>query len=133
MNLLYRASRDRVEFKNVEKRIKNKGNLIFFYLTGKERIFGNYISVELKDLVDQQDKYYNGENAFVFILNNNWIYKIFNLKLAIRFFKQKYPIIVGNNSSFKGLYFEGNTIYDKNLLNEPKVYDFGKDNELTRR
>ena len=132
MNLLYRASRDGVEFKNVANKIKNKGNLIFFYLTGNERIFGNYIMVELKNLGAQQDTYYTDKNAFVFSLNNHKIYNILIPEYAIRFFIQKYPILVGNDGHSNGFYYDDYFIYDQELLNEPKVYSFEENNEITK-
>ena len=131
-NLLYRASRDGVEFKNVADKINNKGNLIFLYLTGNERIFGNYVKIKLENLGSQPDKYYTDENAFVFSLNNNKIYKILKPHLAIRFYIQKYPILTGNNGQSNGFYL-GSTITDRGLLKEPKVYDFEKNYELTEQ
>ena len=131
MKLLYRATRDGLEFKNVSDKINNKSNLIFLYLTGNERIFGNYVKVNLENLGDQKDKYYKDENAFVFCLNNNKIYKILNPDLSIRFYIQTYPILVGNSAKGNGFYFSGNTIHDTGLLNNPKIYDFEKNQELT--
>ena len=81
---------------------------------------------------NDEDKYYKDENAFVFSLNNNKIYKILKPEFAIRFYNQKYPILTGNNNSSNGFYFIGDTIYDRNLLNKPKIYNFEKNNnELT--
>ena len=131
MKLLYRATRDGLEFKNVSDKINNKSNLIFLYLTGNERIFGNYVKVNLENLGDKKDKYYKDENAFVFCLNNNKIYKILNPDLSIRFYIQTYPILVGNSAKGNGFYFSGNTIHDTGLLNNPKIYDFEKNQELT--
>ena len=131
MKLLYRSSRDGLEFKNVVDKINNKSNLIFLYLTGDDRIFGNYIKIKLENLGEEQDKYYKDENAFVFSLNNNKIYKILISDLAIRFYRQKYPILTGNSGKANGFSFFGNTIYDDGLLNNPKAYDFEKNNELT--
>ena len=113
-------------------KLKNKSNLIFIYLTGNERIFGNYLKTKLENLGNDEDKYYKDENAFVFSLNNNKIYKILKPEFAIRFYNQKYPILTGNNGNSNGFYISGETIYDGSLLNEPKIYDFEKNNnELT--
>ena len=47
-------------------------------------------------------------------------------------FHIKYPILTGNNGNYNGFYFQNdNTIYDKNLLNKPLVYNFEKNDELT--
>ena len=130
--LLYRATRDGHTFKNVVDKLKNKSNLIFIYLTGNERIFGNYLQTKLENLGNDKDKYYKDENAFVFSLNNNKIYKILEPEMAIRFYNQNSPILTGNNSNDNGFYYTHNKIYDNNLLNKPKVYDFEKNkNELT--
>ena len=130
MKLLYRASRDGLEFKNISDKINNKSNLIFLYLTGNERIFGNYTKVKLENLGDKQDKYYKDENAFVFCLNNNKIYKILKPDLSIRFWIQN-RILVGNSQKGNGFFFSGKTIHDNGLLNNPKIYDFEKNQELT--
>ena len=131
LKLLYRASRDGLEFKNVADKINNKSNLIFLYSTGKIRIFGNYIKIKLENLGNEMDKYYTDENAFVFSLNNNKIYRILKPELSIRFYIKKYPILTGNNDFSNGFYFTGNTINDSGLLKNPKIYDFEKNNELT--
>ena len=97
--LLYRASRDGHSFKNVVDKLKNKSNLIFIYLSGNERIFGNYLKTKLDNLGNDKDKYYKDENAFVFSLNNNKIYKILKPELAIRFYDQNCPILTGNDEN----------------------------------
>ena len=61
-------------------------------------------------------------------MNNNRIYKILVPELAIRFSGE---ILIGNNGNSNGFYFSGNSIYDQELLNNPKVYDFQRNNELT--
>ena len=130
--LIYRSSRDGNKFKNVVDKLKNKSNLIFIYLTGNERIFGNYLKTKLENLGNDNDKYYRDENAFVFSLNNNKIYKILKPEFAIRFYNKNYPILTGNDGNRNGFSFTGNTIYDGSLLKEPKIYDFEKnENELT--
>ena len=128
--LLYRASRDSLKFKSLVEKVKNKSNLIFIYLSGNERIFGNYLKTKLDNLGNENDKYYKDENAFVFSLNNNKIYKILKPELAIRFTNSSL-ILTGNNGNSNGFYFSINTISDYNLLSEPKIYDFENGNELT--
>jgi len=129
--LLYRATRDGHTFKSLVDKLKNKSNLIFIYLSGNERIFGNYLKTKLENLGNDEDKYYKDENAFVFSLNNNKIYKILKPEMAIRFYKQNCPILTGNDGNDNGFYYD-DIIYDNNLLNEPKIYDFKKnENELT--
>ena len=91
--LIYRSSRDGDSFQNVVDKLKNKSNLIFIYLTGNERIFGNYLKTKLENLGNDGDKYYKDENAFVFSLNNNKIYRILKPEFAIRFYNQKYMIL----------------------------------------
>ena len=67
---------------------------------------------------------------FVFSLNNYKIYKVLQPKKAIRIFEGN-PILVGNTASGNGFYLNSKTIYDDGLLNEPKIYDFQKNGELT--
>ena len=131
--LIYRSTRDGNTFKNVVDKLKNKSNLIFIYLTGNERIFGNYLKTKLENLGNVDDQYYKDENAFIFSLNNNKIYKILKPEMAIKFYNQDYPILPGNSGNSNGFYFKKDgTIYDGSLFNEPKIYDFQKNNnELT--
>ena len=81
------------------------------------------------------DKFYKDENAFVLSLNNNKIYKVLKQEFAIRFVNEINPILIGNNSYSNGFYFNdsGKEIYDGGLLNNPKVYDFEKNYELTEK
>ena len=52
--------------------------------------------------------------------------------MAIRFYNKNSPILTGNNDNCNGFYYDKNLIYNNNLLNEPKIYDFEKnENELT--
>ena len=53
--------------------------------------------------------------------------------MAIKFVNQEYPIFIGNSGNCNGFYFiTDGTIYDGSLFNEPKIYDFQKNNnELT--
>ena len=46
--LIYRDSRDGHLLKNLADKLKDKSNLIFIYLTGNERIFGNYLKTKLE-------------------------------------------------------------------------------------
>ena len=133
MKLLYRATRDGLQVKNVIDKINNKSELIFLYLTGNKRIFGNYIKIKLQDLNNQLEKYYNDENAFVFSLNNNKIYKILKSDLALRFCSStSYCILTGNTAAGNGFYYiDSKFILDDGLLKEPKVYNFEKNRELT--
>ena len=65
---------------------------------------------------------------------NNRIYKILIPDKAIVFYKFNL-IGIGNTGENNGFFFdnlkEGKIIYDKGLLNNPKIYDFQKNNELT--
>ena len=129
--LIYRSTRDGNTFKNVVDKLKNKSNLIFIYLTGNERIFGNYLKTKLENLGNSKDKYYRDENAFVFSLNNNKIYKILSPEYAIRF-HINYPILIGNNDNENGFFFREDIVCDAGLTNEPKIYNFGDNKcELT--
>ena len=111
-------------------KINNKSNLIFLFLTGNQRIFGVFIKTKLENI--QHGKYYQDENAFVFSLNNNKIYKILVPQKAIRFYNDE-PILIGNTGDSNGFYFDEKQtiIYDEELLNSPKIYDFQKNGELT--
>ena len=128
MILIYRLTKDGTKFSDFVNKINNKSNLIFIYLTGNKRIFGVYIKTKLEDI--QHDKYYKDENAFVFSLDNNKIYKILIPEKAIRFY-DGYPILIGNTGNYNGIYKSGDKINDNGLLSTPKIYDFQKNNELT--
>ena len=73
MKLLYRSSRDGLSLNNLKDKINNKSNLIFLFLTGNTRIFGSFFKVEIEV---NHNTYQKDENAFVFSLNNNKIYKV---------------------------------------------------------
>ena len=47
------------------------------------------------------------------------------------FYNDNNIIGIGNSREWNGFYFESKTINDKGLLNEPKTYEFQKNNELT--
>ena len=47
MKLLYRSSRDGFNYLSIVNKINNKSNLLFLYLTGKDRIFGAFIQTKL--------------------------------------------------------------------------------------
>ena len=63
-------------------------------------------------------------------MNNNKIYNILIPEYALRFYNDT-PIIIGNNYKGNGFWLNGDNIYDDGLLNNPKAYDFQKNNELT--
>ncbi len=100
--------------------------MIFLILSGNTRIFGTFIKSKIEV---KHDAYVKDENAFVFSLNNNKIYKILIPEYAMKFSKE-YTIIIGNNEKNNGLSIYSRKIHD-NLLKEPKIYDFQKSNELT--
>ena len=90
------------------------------------------MKTKLENLGNVNEQYYKDEKAFVFSLNNNKIYKILKPEKAIRFLNRDYPILPGNSGNSNGLYFKKDgTIYES-FFNEPKIYDFQKNNnELT--
>ena len=131
MNLLYRSSRDGFNYLSIVNKINNKSNLIFLYLTGKDRIFGGFIQTKLENInLNGSRKYYKDENAFVFSLNHNKKYKILVPQNAIAF-DSTYFILIGNNGHGEGFYYYQNVIYDKELINVTKIYEFSKNSELT--
>ena len=131
MNLLYRKSRDELNYLNIINAINNKSNLIFLYLTENDKIFGAYIKTKLENIdINGSKKYYKDENAFVFSLNNNKKYKILIPEYAISFDNKNY-ILIGNNDNNNGFYYSENIISDKQLINGTKIYDFSKNSKLT--
>ena len=128
MNLIYRSSRDGFNYLNIVNKINNKSNLVFIYLTGNDRIFGAYIKTKLDDISPY--KFYKDENAFAFSLNNNKKYKILVPQNAIAIYST-YFILIGNSKTGNGFYYYNNAIYDQALINQTKIYDFGKNSELT--
>ena len=128
MKLIFRLNKDGRDFQTFINKVNNKSNLIFLYLTGNKRIFGVFIKTKLENI--KSDKYYNDENAFVFSLDNNKIYKILQPKNAIRTY-DGFLVKVGNTGNSNGFYLSCGSIYDKGLLNTPKIYDFQKNDELT--
>ena len=131
MNLLYRSSRDGFNYLSIVNKINNKSNLIFLYLTGKDRIFGCFIQTKLENIdLNGQYKCYKDENAFSFSLNHNKKYKILVPQNAIAF-DSTYFILIGNNGNCNGFYYYQNVIYDKELINVTKIYEFSKNSELT--
>ena len=125
IKLLYRTSRDGFNLNILKDKINNKSNLIFLFLTGNTRIFGTFISskIEVED-----KKYIKDENAFVFSLNNNKIYKILIPEYSISFRIDN--LLIGNNWNSNGFNLYSGKFYE-NLLKNPKIYDFQKDKELT--
>lgn len=130
IKLLYRASKDGLEFKSLINKINNKSNLVFLFFTDNKRIFGAFIKTKLENIVPK--KYFKDESAFVFSLNNNKIYKILIPNNAIIFYDDNSFIGIGNTGYSNGLFFGNNKtkIYDKKILKDPKIYDFQKNNEL---
>ena len=129
-NLLYRSTRDGFNYLSIVKKINNKSNLIFLYLTGNNRIFGAYIKSKLENIdLNGSRKYYKDENAFCFSLNHNKKYKILVPGNSIAFDSTNY-ILIGNNCNSNGFYYYQNIIYDKELINRVKIYDFCKNSEL---
>ena len=131
IKLIYRSSEDGFNYLNIVNKINNKSNLIILYLTNNTRIFGAYIKTKLENIdLNGSTKYYKDEQAFVFSLNNNKIYKILEPNNAIGFDK-KFFILIGNNWNWNGFFYNDNIIYDKTLINKPKIYDFVENCELT--
>ena len=133
LNLIYRSSRDELNYLSIVNKINNKSNLIFLFLTGSDRIFGAFIKTKLENIdLKGSRKYYRDEEAFSFSLNNNKIYKILIPEYAIAFDKYNY-ILIGNNGNRNGFFISGNgnTIYDNDLINVIKIYDFSEKLELT--
>ena len=130
MNLIYRSTRDGFNYLNIVNKINNKSNLIFLYFTGNDRIYGAYIKTKLENInLNGSRKYYKDENAFCFSLNHNKKYKILVPGNAIAF-DSTYYILIGNNGNGNGFYYYQNIIYDKELINRVKIYDFCKNSEL---
>ena len=131
IKLIYRSSEDGFNYLNIVNKINNKSNLIILYLTNNTRIFGAYIKTQLENIdLNGSTKYYKDEQAFAFSLNNNKIYKILEPNNAIGFDK-KFFILIGNNWNWNGFFYSDNIIYDKTLINKPKIYDFEENCELT--
>ena len=132
INLLYRTSRDGLDYLSIVNKINNKSNLVFLYLTGNERIFGAYIETKLKNIdLNGSRKYYEDENAFVFSLNHNKKYKIVVPQNAIAFDDESI-ILIGNNRNNNGFWhYNKNTIFDKDLIKNTKIYNFRRNSELT--
>ena len=76
------------------------------------------------------DSYIKDKDAFVFSLNNNKIYKILIPEHALRF-HEDCPILIGNNKNSNGFFIYKGKVDDSGLLENPKIYDFQKNNELT--
>ena len=126
MTLLFRTSNDGFLDKKLNEKINNKSNLIFLFLMENGRIFGAYIKSKI---IARNGTNIKDENAFVFSLNNNKIYKILIPELAMRFYDGDF-IKIGNSGQSNGFWINSGLI-NENLLNSPKVYDFQKNKELT--
>ena len=127
IKLLYIAKRDGLKLDNLKEKINNKSNLLFLFLIGDTRIFGLYIKVKVEV---KHDSYVRDENAFVFSLNNNKIYKILEPQYSMRFFHNGCPILIGNTDARNGFWFYSDKLICDNLLKTPKIYDFQKEDEL---
>ena len=127
MKLLFRSSRDGLKLDNLKNKINNKSNLIILFLVGNTTIFGSFIKSKVEV---GHNIYTKDENAFVFSLNNNKIYKILIPEYALRF-DNYYSITIGNNALGNGFWIDLNSNFACNLLIDPKAYDFQKNNELT--
>ena len=112
----------------MKDKVDGKSNLIFLFFTGNKRRFGSFICSKIEDI--QHDKYFRDENAFVFSLNNNKIYKILIPEKAIRFYNG-YPILIGNDGNSNGFWIDNGIFDASDLLNKPLIYDFKKSDELT--
>ena len=128
IKLLYRANRDGLKLDNLYKKINNKSNLIFLFLSGNIRIFGVFIMAKINFKVEN-DTYIKDKDAFVFSLNNNKIYEVLITDYAIRFHKNC-PILVGNNNLSNGFWLNSGKFNEGSLAN-PKIYNFQKNDELT--
>ena len=131
IKLLYRSTKEGLKYQNIINKINNKSNLIFLFFTGNKRIFGLFINSRLENI--QKDQFYKDENAFVFSLDNNKIYKILIPEKALRFYDDENPIIIGNTRDCNGFFLQNDNINDSGLLNKPKIYDFQKTDELTEK
>ena len=128
MKLIFRLNKDGKDLQAFKNKVNNKSNLIILFLTGNKRIFGVFIKIKLEEIIS--DKYYNDDYAFIFSLDNNKIYKVLQPQYAIRTF-DGYPVLVGNTGNSNGFFLNDDYIYDKGLLNTPKIYDFQNNEELT--
>jgi len=124
IKILYKSTKDGLKYQNIINKINNKSNLIFLFCTGNQKIFGLFINSRLEDI--QKGKFFKDENAFVFSLDNNKIYKILIPEKAIRFYNG-YPILIGNDGNSNGFMLNNGTFCYYNLLNNPKIYDFQKE------
>ena len=132
MNLLYRSTRDGFNYLSIVNKINNKSNLLFLYLTGKDRIFGAFIQTKLENIGSENGstQFFKDENAFAFSLNNYKKYKILVPENAIGF-HSTYYVLIGNSCVGNGFYHLKNVIIDSNLITKLKIYDFSKNSELT--
>ena len=131
MKLVYRSSRDGFNYLSIVNKINNKSNLLFLYFTGNDRIFGAFIETKLENInLNGSYKCYKDENAFAFSINHNKKYRILVPQYSIAF-NSAYYILIGNNSNSNGFYYGQNVIYDKQLINVSKIYDFSKNSEMT--
>ena len=126
MKLLFRSSRDGLTLENLKDKINNKSNLIFLFFIGNTRIFGSFTKAKIEV---KHNFYIKDEEAFMFSLNNNKIYKILVPESAIGFYNGD-PIRIGNTGDSNGIWINSGKIHE-GLLSFPKIYDFQKKDELT--
>jgi len=126
MKLLFRSSRDGLTLENLKDKINNKSNLIFLFFVGNTRIFGSFTKAKIEV---KHNFYIKDEEAFMFSLNNNKIYKILVPESAIGFYNGD-PIRIGNTGDSNGIWINSGKIHE-GLLSFPKIYDFQKKDELT--
>ena len=63
-------------------------------------------------------------------MNNNKIYNNLIPEYALKF-RNNCPLLIGNNDKSNGFWLWQGIINDNGLLNDPKAYDFQKNDELT--
>ena len=127
IKLIYSSNKDGLELNSLKNKINNKSKLIFLFLCENNRIFGAFIKAKIEV---KHDAYIYDKDAFVFSLNNNKIYNILIPEYALRFYND-YPVIIGNNAQSNGFWLNEGNINDGGLLDNPKIYDFQKNNEPT--
>ena len=127
MKLIYNSNKDGLELNSLKNKIDNKSKLIFLFLCENNRIFGAFIKAKIEV---KHDAYIYDKDAFVFSLNNNKIYNNLIPDYSLRFYNDC-PLKIGNNDQKNGFWLWKGNIDDRGLLNNPKAYDFQKNDELT--
>ena len=124
MKLLYKATKDGIEFENVKNKVEGKTNLIFLFCV-ESKIFGAFINCKLDNI--QSGKYFNDENAFVFSLCDNKIFEILIPEKAIHF-RVDHTVLIGNTQVQNGFWIYKGQFGSVSLSKEPTVYNFQKSN-----